>query len=672
MRSALRGGTRSAITPVITENAIPLRFQTAEVGVDWLQCNIECQEGCPVNTNCRGYLMLAAEGRFEEGYILARDPNPVAAICGYVCSAPCEKACRRADIDKPLAIRAMKRFLVDWHYGNNMPDNIVVAAATGKSVAVIGAGPAGLSAAKELAADGHEVHLYEALPSGGGTCLIGVPAFRLPRDVIELDVNWVAKHGVEFHYNVEIGRDITIDQLRERFDAVVVSAGCMYPVAMNVPGEELDGVIYGVDFLKKANLGEEQWVGDHVVIVGGGYTAMDSSRTALRLGAKTSVICYRRGPEEMVVDEEEQHETRFEGVRFELFASPVEVLGDERDKVTGMVFQRVKLGPPDASGRRSPEPIPGSEFTIPCDMVIQCTSQASDNNVLGEYGSKLNRHLGVTDTREIVPGGSVSSWRTPPLNGTTPASPDGKPYNALTFELNRGLVVTNPDTFQTNVDGIFACGDFVTGPATIIEAAGRGRRTARAVDRWLAGVRGDELEELPVINRATITQALDHDMPWAYEATERQHIPMAPPELRRDFTSLVEVGYDTRSAIAEGARCLQCNHNINIDGPRCILCGLCADVCPEGVIYMVDKAQVGGDDPEIDLFQSWPRGIAMIIDEERCIRCNLCVERCPTNCITMDRLELERFTPDGKVLLESYKDNVLGQVGQQAGPAVDR
>src|SRR6185503_14605456 len=165
---------------------------------------------------------------FEEGYILARDPNPVAAICGYVCSAPCEKACRRADIDKPLAIRAMKRF--------------VVGPATGKSAAVIGAGPAGLSVAKELAAYGHEVHVYEALPSGGGSTLIGVPAFRLPRDVIELDVNWVAKHGVQFHYNVEVGRDITMDQLKERHDAVVVATGCMYPVAMNVPGEEIDGV----------------------------------------------------------------------------------------------------------------------------------------------------------------------------------------------------------------------------------------------------------------------------------------------------------------------------------------------------------------------------------------------------------------------------------------------
>ncbi len=658
--------------PVISANAIPLRFQTAEVGVDWLQCNIECQEGCPVNTNCRGYLMLAAEGRFEEGYILARDPNPVAAICGYVCSAPCEKACRRADIDKPLAIRAMKRFLVDWHYGNNMPDTVVVAPPSGKTVGVIGAGPAGLTVAKELASYGHKVDVYEALPSGGGTTLIGVPAFRLPRDVIELDVNWVAKHGVDFHYNVEVGRDITLDQLRERHDAVVVAAGCMYPVAMNIPGEELDGVIYGVDFLKRANLGEEQWVGEHVVVVGGGYTAMDSSRTALRIGAKTSTVVYRRGPEEMVVDEEEQHETRFEGVRYELYSSPVEVVSDGNGHVAGITFQRTRLGPPDASGRRSPEPIPGSEFTIPCDMVIPCTSQASDNNVLGEYGAKLNRHMGVTDTREFVPGGSISSWRTAPLNGTTPVGPDGKKYNALRFDLARGYVVAQADTFQTSVDGIFACGDFVTGPATIIEAAGRGRRTARAVDRWLLGVRGAELEELPVINRAVITQALEHDMPDKYEAIERQHIPMAPPELRRDFTGLVEVGYDTRTAITEGQRCLQCNHNINIDGPRCILCGLCADVCPEGVIYMIDKAQVGGDDPEIDLFQSWPRGIAMIIDEERCIRCNLCVERCPTNCITMDRLELERITPDGKVLLESYKDNVLGQIGQQAGVAVQR
>ena len=439
-----------------------------------------------------------------------------------------------------------------------------------------------------------------------------------------------------------------------------------------MPGGDLEGIQYGVDFMKIANLGQPLTVGQDVVIIGGGYTAMDSSRTALRLGAKTSTIVYRRGPEEMVVDEEEIHETHFEGVKFEYFSSPVEVLADESGHVNGMRFVRTRLGPPDASGRRSAEPIPGSEFVIPCDMVIPCTSQASDNNVLGEYGAKLNRHVGVTDTRTVLEEGSLSSWRSAPLNGSTPKDADGRPMNGLEFQFNRGNIVINADTFGTSEESVFAVGDFVTGPATIIEAAGLGRRCARAVDRWLAGLRGVELEELPVINRAVITQSLEHDMPRFYEATPRQEIPMAPPELRRDFVSLVEVGYDTRGAIAEGTRCLQCNHNINIDGPRCILCGLCADVCPEGVIYMIDKAQVGGDDPEQDFFQSWPRGIAMIIDEERCIRCNLCVERCPTNCITMDRLELERFTPDGKVLLESYKDNVLGQVGQQAGMAVDR
>ncbi|MEJ7753871.1 MAG: FAD-dependent oxidoreductase, partial [Candidatus Limnocylindrales bacterium] len=210
---------------------------------------------------------------------------------------------------------------------------------------------------------------------------------------------------------------------------------------MNVPGEELDGVIYGVDFLKRANLGQSQSVGEHVVVIGGGYTAMDSSRTALRLGAKTSTIVYRRGPDEMVVDEEEQHETRFEGVAFEYFSSPVEVVAGADGRVTGMTFQRTRLGPPDATGRRTAEPIPGSEFTIACDMVIPCTSQAADNNVLGEFGAALNRHVGVTDTRQVVEGGSLSSWRTQPLNGTTPTDSSGRRLNELRFDFKGGKVI---------------------------------------------------------------------------------------------------------------------------------------------------------------------------------------------------------------------------------------
>ena len=241
--------------------------------------------------------------------------------------------------------------------------------------------------------------------------------------------------------------------------------------------------------------------------------------------------------------------------------------------------------------------------------------------------------------------------------------------NSLTFEFNRGNVAINADTFGTTSDGVFAVGDFVTGPP-IIEAAGLGRRArGRSIAGWRACAARSSRS-----CRSSTAPSSPRPRPRHAALLRGDPPPGDPDGAAGDaprLHELVEVGYDTRGAIAEGAAAW-CNHNINIDGPRCILCGLCADVCPEGVIYMVDKAQVGGDDPEQDLFQSWPRGIAMIIDEERCIRCNLCVERCPTNCITMDRLELERFTPDGKVLLESYKDNVLGQVGQQAGAAVDR
>ena len=657
---------------MISDTAIPLRFQTAEVGVDWLQCNIECQEGCPVNTNCRGYLMLAAEGRFEEGYILARDPNPVAAICGYVCSAPCEKACRRADIDKPLAIRAMKRFLVDWHYGNNMPDNVVVQPPTGRSVAVIGAGPAGLAAAKELGGWGHEVHVYEALPSGGGTTLIGVPAFRLPRDVIELDVNWVAKHGVQFHYNVEIGRDITLEELRERHDAVVVATGCMYPVAMNVPGEELDGVIYGVDFLKRANLGQPQWVGEHVVIIGGGYTAMDSSAPpSPRREDLDDPLPPRPGRDGRRRGGAARDPLRGRAVRVLRLAGR----GPRRSRREG---QRHGLPahaprPPGRERRRSAEPIPGSEFTVPCDMVIPCTSQASGQ----QRPRRVRREAQPPRRRDRYPQrrrgrlALVVAHRAAERDDaegperTADELPDVRVQPRQRRDQRRHL----RDDRRRRLRGRrlrHRPGDDHRG--------GRPRPACGARGRSLAGracaarsSRSCRSSTAPSSPRASSTTC---------RASTRRRAARRSRWRRRSCAatspSLVEVGYDTRGAIAEGTRCLQCNHNINIDGPRCILCGLCADVCPEGVIYMVDKAQVGGDDPEQDFFQAWPRGIAMIIDEERCIRCNLCVERCPTNCITMDRLELERFTPDGKVLLESYKDNVLGQVGQQAGVAVER
>ena len=416
-------------------------FLVQPVDASWLQCNIECQEACPVGTNCRGYLNLAAEGRFEEGYLLSREPNPIAAMCSYVCSAPCERACRRGDIDRPLAIRAMKRFLVEWHAASGIPDVAPEITPRAERVAVIGAGPAGLSVARELAVKGYQVTVYDSLPYGGGTMLIGVPAFRLPREAIETDVRLIERLGVKFVYNTEVGRDITFEQLQQQYNAIAICAGAMNAVALDIPGAELNGLVYGVDFMKDANLGKPLNVGKDVVVIGGGYTAMDCSRTSLRHGAERVTIAYRRTRSELVVDEEELGETEREGVRMDFLVSPLELIG-ENGNITGVRMIKNRLGEPDASGRRSPVPIEGSEFILPADTVIPAVSQAAELGFL-------------------------------PVEST--------------FEVARGRVKVDPATYAPNIKGVWACGDFVTGPATRIEAAGHAKKCAYAIDRYLDG-----------------------------------------------------------------------------------------------------------------------------------------------------------------------------------------
>jgi len=602
-------------------------FLVQPVDASWLQCNIECQEACPVGTNCRGYLNLAAEGRFEEGYILSREPNPVAAMCSYVCSAPCERACRRGDIDRPLAIRAMKRFLVEWHEASGIPDVMPHVEARAERVAVVGAGPAGISVARELAMKGYCVEVFDSLPYGGGTMLIGVPAFRLPREAIEMDIKLVERLGVQFHFNTTIGVDISFDDLQRDFDGVAITAGAMNAVALDVPGAELEGMEYGVDFMKKANLGQPIPIGADVVVIGGGYTAMDCSRTALRHGAEHVSIVYRRTRSELVVDEEELGETEREGVRMEFLASPIEVLGED-GHVTGVKFIRNRLGEPDASGRRSPVPVEGSEFTIKADVVIPAVSQAADLTFL-------------------------------------PVEAD--------FEVNRGRVKVDPATYATNVRGVFACGDFVTGPTTLIEAAGHGKKCAYAIDRYLAA-----RTDVTVAANVKITSSWRHDMPEFYDVLPRQHIPMTPVEMRMpsadpevNFTTQVEQGYDSVGAVAESTRCLMCNYNIWFDPFRCVLCGACADVCPEGVIHMVDINQLKSEGvlSEIDEAYGWENGGAMILDEERCIRCALCVKRCPFDAITMERFELQEVSSDGRLYKESYRDAQLAGTPGVAGGA---
>lgn len=605
-------------------------FLVQPVDASWLQCNIECQEACPVGTNCRGYLNLAAEGRFEEGYLLSREPNPVAAMCAYVCSAPCERACRRGDIDRPLAIRAMKRFLVEWHAASGIPDDTPVITPRDTTVAVIGAGPAGLAVARELAVVGHQVTVFDELPFAGGTMLIGVPAFRLPREAIEMDYRLVERLGVTFRFNTRIGRDITFEQLQSQFDAIAICAGAMNAVPLDVPGNHLKGIDYGIDFMKKANLGQPLEVGTDVVIIGGGYTAMDCSRTSLRHGAQNVTIAYRRTRSELVVDEEELGETEREGVRMEFLVSPVELVGDEEGSLTGVKFVRNRLGEPDATGRRAPVPVAGSEFIVPAQTVVPAVSQAADNTFLPVEAS---------------------------------------------FEINRGRIRVDPGTYATNVRGVFAAGDFVTGPTTLIESAGHGKRAAYAIDRYLSGRSSVRIDA-----NVRIVSSWRHEMPELYDVLPRQHVPMVATaarmpstEPRVNFNTPVERGYTTDQAITESTRCLMCNYNIWFDPFRCVLCGACADVCPEGVIHMIDVNQMKSEGalPELVDAYGWSQGAAMVLDEERCIRCALCVKRCPYDAITMERFELQEISSDGRLYKESYRDTQLGLAGignkEQAG-----
>ena len=328
----------------------PQEFLVQPVDASWLQCNIECQEACPVGTNCRGYLNLAAEGRFEEGYILSRDPNPVAAMCSYVCSAPCERACRRGDIDRPLAIRAMKRFLVEWHEASGIPDVMPQITPREERVAVVGAGPAGLAVARELATKGYQVTVFDSLPFAGGHDAhrrAGLPpAARGDRD--GRPAGRAARRPVRLRHDHRRRHHLRRAPARLRLRSRSPPARWTRSPSTS-PGADLEGVQYGVDFMKKANLGQPLEVGTDVVVIGGGYTAMDCSRTSLRHGADRVSIVYRRTRSELVVDEEELGETEREGVRMEFLASPIEVLGED-GKVTGVKFIRNRLGEPDASG----------------------------------------------------------------------------------------------------------------------------------------------------------------------------------------------------------------------------------------------------------------------------------------------------------------------------------
>ena len=520
-----------------------------------------CTNACPAGVPAQAYVSLTAEGKFAEALDQIRSKNPFQSVCAHVCYHPCETECTRGELGDPVAIRAVKRFLIEWgekHYPlEKMP--VKKARSTGKLVAVIGAGVAGLSAAHDLALNGHEVTVFEKLPVAGGMMVVGIPAYRLPREVFEREIVHIKRLGVEIRLNCALGCDVTLNDLRaDGYDAVLLTVGAHGSIPLGIPGEDSEGVVSAIDFLREVNLGERKKVPNRVAVIGGGNSALDVARCALRLGAEEVYLVYRRSKDEMPVHEFERLEAEEEGVRVLYLGRPLEIVTEEGG-ITGVRFAASYLAEPGSDGRRIPESVPGAEYVIPADLVIAAVGQAPATNCLSEPGPETD---------------------------------------------SRGVIQADERTGRTSVEWIFAAGDAAGRPNSVIEAIAHGKRAAVAIDRYLRG-QGPEEPQLPepVPDKMPIL-ARSLEEPSA----ERIARPRLPPEQRLRTFDEVELVFTEEEAIREAARCLTCGcglgcgicknvciyeavhevgNQFQIDPEKCDGCGLCIELCPHGNIALV-------------------------------------------------------------------------------------
>jgi formate dehydrogenase (NADP+) beta subunit len=611
--------------------------------ISYWRRQIKCQWSCPVGTDARGYVIAVAEGRYLDAYKIARAPNPFASICGRVCGAPCEVDCRRGSVDDPITIRALKRFVTE-RYGVEAGDpSSTVPFSTarrrldgskaGCRVAVIGSGVAGLTAAHDLALLGYQVTVFEAAQTAGGMLMTGVPNYRLPRDLVQMEIQAILRLGVELRTNTRVGKDVTIPKLRqEGYQAFLIAAGLQRGRHLNIPGVELSGVVHGIDFLKQVNTGEDVHLGERVVVIGGGNVAFDVARSAVRVGgvyraeaqdfyeaADTSRLALRTGSKEvhlvclesrseMPADEIEIHEGEEEGVVLHPSCGPLEILG-KNGKVVGLATRRVK-SVFDAQGRFNPTFEEGPGERIAADTVLLSIGQTMDEAFL-------------QDIPEV--------------------------------ELNRGLIRIDPQTKRTAVADVFACGDVAEGARLFIHAIASAQRAALTMDEYL---QGKELGEVTVGRFAL--PAEDHAMRDGYLQLQRVNPPVLSAEKRSASQQIVESGFEEEVALEQGSRCLKCHINTIFNGEACILCGGCVDVCPTYCLALVPLSQIrmepklesamqnryGVDVRELmetEGFQAVNRlGSAMLKDEELCVRCGFCAKRCPTGAITMEHFSFQK------------------------------
>lgn len=614
-----------------TEEIAGLRRMALELllSAHYGDCEGPCKRACPAGIDIQGFIALIACGEYKEALKLIKEQMPLPAVCGRVCPAFCEQECRRNLVDEPLAICDLKRFVADIDLKQNgQAFRPQVKPPTGKKVAIVGGGPAGLSAAYWLAQEGHAVTIFEANPFLGGMLLYGIPAYRLPKDVLAREIALITELCEDVKLNTAMGRDFTVAELKAKgFDAVLVTIGAQASQSMRVPGEDLEGVYGGVDFLHAVASGDAPALSGHVAVVGGGNTAMDAARTSLRLGAREVSILYRRSRTELPARLEEIEEAEEEGVKFNFMTAPTRLIGKD-GKLTAVECRKMALGEPDASGRRSPQPIAGSEYEIPVDAVIMAIGQTLERSAFA-------------GSHELEPA--------------------------------KGYIKANAATMSTDIPGVFTAGDCQTGPATVVEAVGAAHRAAIAIHNFLTTGEA-KVPDLPFNCSKGELDEID-----PAELADRERLPRVHKKIGaaagrktnfKEYTS----GFTPEMAAKEAARCLSCgcqdaftcvlrehatrfgvsqerfgkgskrhpikdDHRFILqDSNKCVLCGSCVRICSE----------VEGIDALGFAFRGYDTvvqpSLQLPLAETLCNSCGQCVSACPTGALSA-RIKLPKPGP---------------------------